>query len=428
MTEGQEIGTTTPDSPGVLSIAKTGPWKGLHSGMALAAKGMVLVFVILSVAFLDAAGALYSDVRAWIEGTLDWYYVLTVCVAVFVSLYLMCSRYGNIRLGDDDARPEFSTFSWLAMLFSAGLGIGLLFFSIAEPLYYLDNSAPGGYPNNPHADRAGALLLDVQRAEHAVRVTYMHWGIHAWSVYVIVGLCLAWFGFRKKLPLTLRSALYPVIGERIYGTPGHLVDLLAVFGTVFGVATSLGLGVKQMGAGLDTLFGVDPGIVTQIGLIAAISTVATLSAVSGVGRGIRIISEWNIYLTVVLLGFSCSGPTEWLWGFRHPTPATTVAAIRGILTGGRRGTRPGRAADRLLLGWWISGALSGCSSPGFPGAKLRELSRRNVRNPRAGRALVAPGRQRHPSRTLRPKGGRTADMTWCAAAIWKRPCTAPLPR
>ena len=171
MTEGQEIGTTTPDSPRALSIAQTGPWKGLHSGMALAAKGMVLVFVVLSVAFLDAAGALYSDVRAWIESTLDWYYVLTVCVAVFVSLYLMCSRYGNIRLGDDDARPEFSTFSWLAMLFSAGLGIGLLFFSIAEPLYYLDNSAPGGYPNNPHADRAGALLLDVQRAEHAVRVT-----------------------------------------------------------------------------------------------------------------------------------------------------------------------------------------------------------------------------------------------------------------
>ena len=242
-------------------MAATGLWRGLHPGMALAAKGMVLVFVILSVAFLDQAGALYSEVRAWIERTLDWYYVLTVCGAVFVSLFLMCSRYGNIRLGDDDARPEFSTFSWLAMLFSAGLGIGLLFFSIAEPLYYLDNSAPGGYPNNPHADRAGALLLDVQRAEHAVRVTYMHWGIHAWSVYVIVGLCLAWFGFRKKLPLTLRSALYPVIGERIYGTPGHLVDLLAVFGTVFGVATSLGLGVKQMGAGLDTLFGLDPGIV-----------------------------------------------------------------------------------------------------------------------------------------------------------------------
>ena len=114
-------------------------------------------------------------------------------------------------------------------------------------------SGPHGYPNNPHADRAGALLMNVQRAEHAVRVTYFHWGIHAWSVYVIVGLCLAWFGFRKKLPLTLRSALYPVLGERIHGTIGHVVDLLAVFGTVFGVATSLGLGVKQMGAGLNAL-------------------------------------------------------------------------------------------------------------------------------------------------------------------------------
>jgi len=209
-------------------VAKSGIWRGLHPGMAIAAKSMVLAFVLFSVAFLDAAGALYSDIRAWIEGTLDWYYVLTICAAVFVSLGLMCGRHGNLRLGDDNSRPEFSTFSWLAMLFSAGVGIGILFFSIAEPLYYLDNSAPGGYPNNPHADRAGALALDMQRAEHAVRVTYFHWGIHAWSVYVIVGLCLAWFGFRKKLPLTLRSALHPVIGDRIFGPAGDAVDLLAV--------------------------------------------------------------------------------------------------------------------------------------------------------------------------------------------------------
>ena len=396
---------------------------------------MVLVFVILSVAFLDQAGALYSEVRAWIERTLDWYYVLTVCGAVFVSLFLMCSRYGNIRLGDDDARPEFSTFSWLAMLFSAGLGIGLLFFSIAEPLYYLDNSAPGGYPNNPHADRAGALLLDVQRAEHAVRVTYMHWGIHAWSVYVIVGLCLAWFGFRKKLPLTLRSALYPVIGERIYGTPGHLVDLLAVFGTVFGVATSLGLGVKQMGAGLDTLFGMDPGIVTQIGLIAAISTVATLSAVSGVGRGIRIISEWNIHLTVVLLGFFLfCGPSGWLLGFFATTAGDYLwAAIpMGFRTaGGRSHGGLAEQLDGLLLGlvdfhgrpsWACSsrgfpgGAGSASSSPapcscprawgccGFPclGAATPSISSCSPRAAPARRAIYGPGARREPgSRPVR---------------------------
>ncbi len=384
-----ENGPEETDSPSALSVASTGLWKGLHPGMALAAKGMVLVFVVLSVAFLDRAGALYSDVRSWIEGTLDWYYVLTVCGAMFVSLFLMCSRYGRIRLGDDDARPEFSNFSWLAMLFSAGLGIGLLFFSIAEPLYYLDNSAPGGYPNNPHADRAGALLLGVQRAEQAVRVTYLHWGIHAWSVYVIVGLCLAWFGFRKKLPFTLRSALYPVIGERIYGAPGHLVDLLAVFGTVFGVATSLGLGVKQMGAGLNTLFGLDPGIVTQIALIAVISTVATLSAVSGIGRGIRIISEWNIYLTVLLLGFFLFwGPTQWLLAFFATTAGDYLWTVipMGFWTAADEATAAWQSNWTVFYwGWWISWAP-------FVGMFIARISRgRTLREFVAGAMFVPTG-------------------------------------
>ena len=212
--------------------------------------------------------------------------------------------------------PSSARFPGLAMLFSAGLGIGLLFFSISEPMFYFDNSASFGYPNNPHADNAGAVALDEARAVDAMRVTYFHWGLHAWSVYVVVGLCLAYFGFRKRLPLTLRSALYPIIGNRIYGPVGHSVDLLAVFGTVFGVATSLGLGVKQMAAGLHTLFGVVPDTGTQIILILVISAAATLSAVSGVTRGIRIISEWNIYLSIVLLAFFLFfGPLEWLIGF-----------------------------------------------------------------------------------------------------------------
>ncbi len=342
------------------TVAVQGFWKGLHPGMALAAKGMVLAFVVLTVALLEEAGILYANVRAWIEGTLDWYYVLTVCGAVFLCLYLMCSRFGRLRLGDDDARPEFSNFSWLAMLFSAGLGIGLLFFSIAEPLFYLDVGETQGYPNNPHADRAGAQALDLLRAEHGVRVTYFHWGIHAWSLYVVVGLCLAWFGFRKKLPLTLRSALYPVLGNRIYGTVGHVVDLLAVFGTVFGVATSLGLGVKQMGAGLHVLFGLDPGIATQITLIAAISTVATLSAVSGIGRGIRIISEWNVYLTVVLLGFFLfCGPFEWLMGFLATTLGKYLwtAIPMGFWTAGQEDTAAWQSNWTIFYwGWWISWA------------------------------------------------------------------------
>jgi len=202
------------------------------------------------------------------------------------------------------------------MLFSAGVGIGLLFFSIAEPLFYFDNTEAWKYPNNPFADQAGTTVLNDQRAIHAMRVTYFQWGFHAWAVYVMIGLSLAYFAFRKKLPLTLRSSLYPIFGDRIYGPIGHAVDLLAVFGTVFGVATSLGLGVSQMAAGLNVLFGIDPGTMTQIILIAIISVVATMSAVSGVGNGIRIISEWNIYLSIVLVAyFLFAGPTEWLMGF-----------------------------------------------------------------------------------------------------------------
>ena len=343
-----------------LVVAKSGLWAGLHPGMALASKGMVLAFVIFTVLNVDGAGAIYSAVRRWIEATLSWYYILTICAMLFACIYLMVSRYGSIRLGDDDSRPEFSTFSWLAMLFSAGLGIGILFFSIYEPLFYFDTAETAGYPNNPHADHAGAGDADERRAAHAMRVTYFHWGFHAWAVYVVVGLCLAYFGFRKKLPLTLRSALYPLIGDRIYGPLGHAVDLLAVFGAVFGIATSLGLGAKQMAAGLNVLFGIEPDLLTQILVILVISVIATLSAVSGVGRGIRMLSEWNIYVSIVLLAFFLfCGPFEWLMGFF----ATTVGEYLWNLVpmGFWTAASPGNAAWQgnwtvFYWSWWFAWA------------------------------------------------------------------------
>ena len=343
-----------------LVVAESGLWAGLHPGMALAAKGMVLAFVVFTVLYVDAASDIYTAVRRWIEATLSWYYILTICAMFFASVYIMTSRHGRVRLGDDDARPEFSTFSWLAMLFSAGLGIGILFFSIYEPLFYFDVAETAGYPNNPHADHAGAGAADERRAAHAMRVAYFHWGFHAWAVYVIVGLCLAYFGFRKKLPLTLRSALYPIIGERIYGPLGHAVDLLAVFGAVFGIATSLGLGAKQMAAGLNELFGIDPSLGTQITVIVVISVAATLSAVSGVGRGIRILSEWNIYVSIVLLGFFLFfGPFEWLMGFFATTAGEYLWNL--VPMGFWTAAAPGHAAWQgdwtvFYWSWWIAWA------------------------------------------------------------------------
>lgn len=278
----------------------------------------------------------------------------------FVCIFLMMSKWGSIRLGDDDSRPEFSNFSWFSMLFSAGVGIGILFFGVAEPVFYFDNSGAFGYPNNPHADLAGHSEFSVQRAVDAMRVTYFHWGFHGWAVYVMVGLCLAYFGFRKKLPLTMRSALYPLIGERIYGPLGHAVDLLAVFGTVFGVATSLGLGVTQMATGLHNLFGIDPGITTQLVLILVISIVATLSAVSGVGKGIRIISEWNIWLSVILLSaFIILGPFQWLMSFFITSIGDYLWNV--VPMGFWTANEPGNIAWQggwtiFYWGWWISWA------------------------------------------------------------------------
>ncbi len=340
--------------------AKDGLWKGLNPTMALAAKSFVLAFVLFAVRDVEAAGAAFERIRSWIEGTLDWYYISMVCACLFACLFLPCSRFGRIRLGDDASEPEFRTSSWLAMLFSAGVGIGLLFFSIAEPIFYFDNSQSAGYPNNPLADLAGAVSLDEPRAVHAMRVVYFHWGMHGWAVYALVGLCLAYFGFRKKLPLTLRSALYPLIGDRIYGPIGDIVDLLAVFGTVFGIATTLGLGASQIATGLDVLLGVDPGLVTQVTLIAAISVAATLSAVSGVSRGIRILSEWNIGLSVVLLGsFLFLGPGTWLVGFL----ATSIGEYlwHALPMGFWIADDPGQAVwqNRWTIfywGWWISWA------------------------------------------------------------------------
>ena len=341
-------------------VAQSGIFTGLHSGMGIAAKAMVIVFVVFTALNVEFANEIYSAVRGWIEATLNWYYVTAMTVMLFVCLYLMFSRFGTIKLGDDNSKPEFSNFSWFAMLFSAGVGIGLLFFGIAEPIFYFDNTAAWGYPNNPFADRASAPDMDIERGILAMRVTYFHWGFHAWAVYVMVGLCLAYFGFRKKLPFTLRSSLYPVIGDRIYGPIGHAVDLLAVFGTVFGVATSLGLGVSQMAAGLNVLFGVDPGVTTQIILIAFISIVATLSAVSGIGNGIRIISEWNIWLSVVLLAyFLFGGPTQWLMGFFVTTIGDYLwnAIPMGFQTFNSEGDAKWQGGWTIFYwGWWISWA------------------------------------------------------------------------
>ncbi|MEX0300877.1 MAG: BCCT family transporter [Leisingera sp.] len=341
-------------------VSDKGLFKGLHNGMSIASKAMVAAFVVFTILNVEYAGEIYGGIRSWVEGALSWYYISSVIIILFACLFLMFSRFGSIRLGDDNAKPEFSRFSWFAMLFSASVSIGIMFFGVAEPLFYFDNSAGWGYPNNPFADAAGHTEMNEQRAVDAVRVTNFHWGLHGWAVYTLTGLALGYFAFRKKLPLTFRSALYPILGERIYGPAGHAVDLLAVFGTVFGIATSMGLGVNQMAHGMNVLFGIDPGTGTQVALVIIISIIATLSAVSGIGRGIKILSEWNIVLTIALiLFFVIAGPTQWLAGFFLNATGDYVTQFlsMGFWTASASGDVAWQGGWTIFYwGWWLSWA------------------------------------------------------------------------
>lgn len=341
-------------------VAKTGFFTGLHPGMGLASKLMIAAFVIFTILNVDFAGSIYSTLRGWVEAGLSWYYILLLAGLLTFCIILLFTKWGNLRLGADDSRPEFSNFSWFAMLFSAGVGIGVLFFGVSEPVFYFDNSGAFGYPNNPHADMRGNTEMTIGRAVDAMRVTFFHWGLHGWAGYAIVGLCLAYFGFRKGLPLTMRSSLHPILGDRIYGPLGHAVDLLAVFGTVFGVATSLGLGVSQMAAGLERLFGISSGILTQIILIAIVSAIATMSTVSGVGKGIRIISELNVRISIVLvLSFLIIGPFVWQMNFFVTAFGDYVWNVipMGFWTANEAGEVSWQGGWTIFYwGWWISWA------------------------------------------------------------------------
>lgn len=288
-------------------LAKKGLFHGVHPGMGIASKAMVLVFVLFTIMNVDFANSIYSDIKTWIQTTLNWYYVTVVSLVLFFSIWVAFSRFGNLRLGKDDEKPEFGFFTWFSMLFSCAIGTGILFWSIAEPIFH--------FQGNPFIKMAGIEAGTAEAAQMAMRITLFHWGLHGWAIYIIVGLILAYFAYRRGLPLTVRSALYPILGDRIYGPIGHAVDLLAIFSTLFGTATTLGLGVSQMNAGLNYLFDLEISTTSQVILIAVISVVGTLSAVSGVEKGIKFLSIWNIRISAILiLFFLFAGPTVFLLG------------------------------------------------------------------------------------------------------------------
>lgn len=258
---------------------------------------IVGLFLAVAIAFPSEADTIFRDLQAGILARFGWLYLLAVGVVLAAMLLICLSRFGNLKLGPDDAVPDFSFVSWIAMLFAAGMGIGLMFYGVGEPItHYL--VPPTAEPRSVAAVR------------EAMSVTFFHWGIHAWAIYAVVGLSLAYFGYRYNLPLTIRSGLYPLLKERIDGPIGHAVDIFAVVGTIFGLATSMGAGVTQINSGLNFLLGVPMAPGVQLVIIAVVTTMATLSVVSGLDKGVRILSEINLLVAICLMLFVLAvGPT-----------------------------------------------------------------------------------------------------------------------
>lgn len=263
---------------------------------------VIIAFVLWGSLAPDGAMEALGSTRVWITETLGWFFIAAVASFLVFLLFLVLGRYASVRLGPDDSRPDYSYLTWFAMLFSAGMGIGLVFWGVAEPIYHFIDA-----PRTEGGSEAAAL--------DAMTLTFHHWGLGAWSVYAVLGLSLAYFGYRHNLPMTIRSALYPLIGNKIHGWQGNLVDILAIFGTMFGIATSLGLGVAQINSGLNSAFDVPVSTGVQVVLIAIITVGATISVVSGLDKGIRRLSELNITLAGLLLLFvAVAGPSMLLLG------------------------------------------------------------------------------------------------------------------
>ncbi|AWV07515.1 BCCT family transporter [Marilutibacter maris] len=266
----------------------------LHNPVFIISAVLIVLFVVVSLAMPEKAGEVLLATRTWIQNTFDWVFLTAGNVFVLFCLAVIVLPVGKIRIGGDDARPEFSRPSWFAMLFAAGMGIGLMFWSVAEPVGYFTEwfGSPLDIAGGTETSRRAAL-----------GATMYHWGLHPWAIYGVVALSLAFFAFNKGLPLTIRSTFYPIFGDRVWGPLGHVIDVLAVLATLFGLATSLGLGAKQAAGGIEFLFGISGGLALQIGIIAAVTTIATISVIRGIDGGVKLLSNINMLAAAALLLF-----------------------------------------------------------------------------------------------------------------------------
>ncbi|ENU21026.1 hypothetical protein F994_00494 [Acinetobacter bohemicus ANC 3994] len=271
--------------------SKNASWfANVNPNVFLSTVAIIVIFLAVVVLAPNSFELITQQLNQWVTDSFSWFYVLSVAIFLILLIYIALSDMGKIKLGPDHSQPAYSNVSWFAMLFTAGMGIGLMFFGVAEPvMHYV--SPPTGEAET------------IQSAQQAMRVTFFHWGLHAWAIYTVVGLSLAYFAYRHNLPLKIRSSLYPIIGKKIYGPLGDAVDTFATIGTVFGVATTLGFGVTQINAGLNYLFGIEQSATIQVILIVVVSAMASMSVFLGLDKGIKRLSELNLILALILLLF-----------------------------------------------------------------------------------------------------------------------------
>ena len=259
-----------------------------NTAVSVISKILVVIFVLFCAVYADKAAEVFSYLSNALLHNMKWFILLAVTSICFFLIYIMFSRYGLIKLGKDTDKPEFSYFAWISMLFSCAMGVGLVFWGVAEPMNH--------YASNPFTKG-----LTDEAASMAMQITFFHWGLHAWSVYCITALAIGYFSYRKGLPFSLRSILHPLIGNRIYGPIGNLVDIIVIVVTTFGISQTLALGVLQINAGLNKVFGLGINVTSQFIILIVLSSLATISVVRGIGTGMRRISELNIILSIILI-------------------------------------------------------------------------------------------------------------------------------
>lgn len=332
----------------------------IHNPVFLVSGLAIVAFVFLTLAFQDSVGPVFNDMRGWLTSTLDWFFLASANVFVLLCLVLIVTPLGKVRLGGKDAKPDYTYTGWFAMLFAAGMGIGLMYFGVSEPISHFSSSLGGTtVEGGVRTDWAplGAAVGDQEAArELGMAATIFHWGLHPWAIYAIVALSLALFSYNKGLPLTIRSIFYPIFGDRIWGWTGHIIDILAVFATLFGLATSLGFGAQQASAGLEFLYGIPNTDGTKVFLIIAITGVALMSVVAGLDAGVKRLSEINMLLAAVLLLFVLAvGPTVGIiTGFFSNLGAYVSNLPALSMPFGREDANFSQGWTSFYWAWWIS--------------------------------------------------------------------------